>query len=31
MDLQGAIAVESEPGKGTRMIINIPAGDLERK
>src|SRR5215471_3305448 len=31
MDLQGAIAVESEPGKGTRMIINIPAGNLERK
>src|SRR6516165_5097533 len=31
MDLQGAIAVESEPGKGTRMIIDIPAGSLERK
>jgi signal transduction histidine kinase len=31
MDLQGAIAVESEPGKGTRMILNIPAGNLERK
>ena len=31
MDLQGAIAVESEPGKGTRMIINIPAGNLERE
>lgn len=31
MDLQGAIAVESEPGKGTRMIIDIPAGNLERK
>ncbi|PYS54762.1 MAG: hypothetical protein DMG13_06885 [Acidobacteria bacterium] len=31
MDQQGAIAVESEPGKGTRMIIDIPAGSLERK
>ena len=31
MDLQGAIAVESEPGKGTRMIIDIPAGNLERQ
>jgi signal transduction histidine kinase len=31
MDLQGAIAVESESGKGTRMIIDIPAGNLERK
>jgi signal transduction histidine kinase len=31
MDLQGAIAVESELGKGTRMIITIPAGNLERK
>jgi signal transduction histidine kinase len=31
MDLQGAIAVESEPGNGTRMIIDIPAGNLERK
>ena len=31
MDLQGAIAAESEPGKGTRMIIDIPAGSLERQ
>jgi signal transduction histidine kinase len=31
MDLHGAIAVESEPGKGTRMIIDIPSGSLERK
>jgi signal transduction histidine kinase len=31
MDLHGAIAVESESGKGTRMIIDIPAGTVERK
>src|SRR5204863_4047771 len=24
MDLQGSVAVESEPGKGTRIIIDIP-------
>ena len=26
MDLHGTIAVESEPGRGTRMIVDIPAG-----
>ena len=31
MDLQGSLAVESEPGKGTRIIIDIPSGSLERK
>jgi two-component system nitrogen regulation sensor histidine kinase NtrY len=31
MDLGGAVAVESEPGKGTRIIVDIPAGSLERK
>src|SRR5216117_299993 len=31
MDLQGSLAVESDPGKGTRMIIDIPSGSLERK
>ena len=31
MDLQGVIAVESEPGKGTRMIVDIPSVSLERK
>jgi two-component system nitrogen regulation sensor histidine kinase NtrY len=30
MDLQGSITVESEPGQGTRMIIEIPACSLER-
>jgi signal transduction histidine kinase len=30
MDLNGAIAVESEPGKGTRFVVDIPSGDLER-
>jgi signal transduction histidine kinase len=31
MDLHGAIVVESKPGEGTRMIIDIPSGNLERK
>src|SRR2546426_5792220 len=31
MDLQGSVAVESEPGTGTRIIIDIPSGSLERK
>jgi signal transduction histidine kinase len=26
MDLHGTIAVESQPGQGTRMIVDIPAG-----
>ena len=29
MDLHGGIAVESEPGKGTRFIVDIPAGSPE--
>jgi signal transduction histidine kinase len=28
MDLHGTIAVESAPGRGTRMIVDIPAGGL---
>ena len=31
MDLGGAIAVESEPRKGTRIIVDIPSHSLERK
>jgi signal transduction histidine kinase len=30
MDVHGSVAVESEPGKGTRMIIDIPSSRLER-
>jgi len=30
MDLHGTIAVESEAGKGTRMIVDIPAGEKPR-
>jgi signal transduction histidine kinase len=30
MDLHGSITVESEPGKGTKMIIDMPSGSLER-
>ncbi len=28
MDVHGTIAVESVPGKGTRMIVDIPAGGI---
>ena len=28
MDMQGTLAVESEPGTGTRIIVDIPAGRL---
>jgi signal transduction histidine kinase len=31
MDLGGTIAVESESGQGTRMIVDIPAGDPTRR
>jgi signal transduction histidine kinase len=31
MDLQGTLRVESAPGKGTRFIIDIPAGSLKRE
>ena len=31
MDLGGTIAVESEAGQGTRMIVDIPAGDQTRR
>ena len=31
MDLHGAIAVESQPGKGTRMIVDIPTVSQERR
>lgn len=30
MDIQGTIAVESTPGRGTRIIIEIPAGRSRR-
>jgi signal transduction histidine kinase len=30
MDLHGTLRVESEPGKGTRISIDIPAGSLKR-
>jgi len=31
MDLGGAVSVESEPGKGTRIVVDIPSGNLEHK
>jgi signal transduction histidine kinase len=31
MDLGGTIAVESEAGRGTRMIVDIPAGGQTRR
>jgi signal transduction histidine kinase len=31
MDAHGTINVESEPGKGTRVIIDIPAGGPQRR
>jgi signal transduction histidine kinase len=30
MDLHGTLGVESEPGKGTRIAVEIPAGSLKR-
>jgi signal transduction histidine kinase len=26
MDLNGSIGVESEPGRGTRIVVDLPAG-----
>jgi signal transduction histidine kinase len=31
MDLNGTIGVESVPGQGTRMIVDIPAGGPTRR
>jgi signal transduction histidine kinase len=31
MDLGGAVSVESEPGKGTQIVVEIPSGNVERK
>jgi chemotaxis protein histidine kinase CheA len=31
MDLGGAVTVESEPGKGTRILVEIPSVNVERK
>jgi signal transduction histidine kinase len=30
MDLQGTLAVDSAPGKGTRVMVDIPAGGSKR-
>jgi signal transduction histidine kinase len=31
MDLGGAVTVESEPGKGTEIVVEIPSVNVERK
>jgi signal transduction histidine kinase len=31
MDLGGSVTVESEPGKGTRILVEIPSVHMERK
>jgi signal transduction histidine kinase len=31
MDLGGAVTVESEPGKGTQILVEIPSVNVERK
>jgi chemotaxis protein histidine kinase CheA len=30
MDLHGTVGVESEPGRGTRITIDIPVDDYTR-
>jgi len=30
MDLHGTVGVESEPGKGTRVTVEMPAGSVAR-
>ena len=30
MDLHGTVGVESEPGKGTRVTVEMPAGSVTR-
>jgi chemotaxis protein histidine kinase CheA len=30
MDLQGTLGVESTPGKGTRITIDVPTGSAKR-
>ena len=30
MDMHGIVGVESEPGRGTRITIDIPADDFTR-
>jgi signal transduction histidine kinase len=30
MDMHGTVGVESEPGRGTRITIDIPADDFKR-
>jgi len=31
MDLGGAVTVESERGKGTQIVVEIPSVSVERK